>query len=332
MIDSIIVGILSTIVAFIIGSYLVPFLIAVLYFTLGFGRPLRGRTLGKRMLGLRVIDMNGHVPNYGRALLRSVPLAILLSTEMAEVLPQVAYPFSIPTNVLAYAIDTFVLLGLLITVIFHPQKRGIHDMFAGTLCERVVTPRFGYVQHIPQPVSPIKIGAKLKIALVGIAVVALGFGIFVAMLLESEQEHPVITLWRHEGLVESAEFLSLSHQTSSGSFSTFEVRAVVPPGTLADEANTRTRQDRLMRDITFVEVDILVINLVEYKRIGFYTMNKYRWHAYPAVGKEEILEQARPHLELLLKGSESNIMYDHELSIGMSLLKHTFTLHFAMKP
>jgi len=298
-IDAIIIGILAMVVGFIIAtryptcvSYL-PFLIAIIYFTNEFAA---GRTLGQRMLGLRVVGLtSGEAPDLWHAFLRSLPLAILVSsTEITEALGQVGYPLSIPTNIIFGAIGAFVFLALPVSVIFHPRKRGIHDMLAGTLCVKATAS--------PQPMNPMKIGRRLKIALIGIAVASLAVATVPTMLFVPQQEHPVVASWRSEGLVESAEFLSHSWQSSSGGFNTLEVRAAVPTGTLSNEGKMQEIMDRLAYDITFGEdVDILVINLVERNRFGFFWTTKCHWRAYSVAGKEEIFDQAYEQLDMFIK-------------------------------
>lgn len=296
LIDSIIIGILGIVVAFTTGisGYLLPFLIAVLYFTLGF---VSGRTLGKRMLGLRVVGLtSGEPPNLPRAFLRSLPLAILLSSgEITEGLPQVGYALSIAMSIAVGGVGAFVFLALPVSVIFHPRKRGIHDMLAGTLCVRATAS--------PQPMSPTKIGRKLRIALIGIAVVSLAGVIVPTMLFRPGPEDPVIASWRNAGLVESAEFISHSWQSSSGpSFNALQVRAVVPSGTLADEARTTDIQHRMARGITFgEEVDILVVNLIERKRFGFFNTTRCNWRAYCPAGKEDTFDEAFELLPMFIR-------------------------------
>jgi uncharacterized RDD family membrane protein YckC len=301
LIDSIIIGILAAVVSFIVDAsiylnYLVTFLVAVLYFSFGFWGKAKGQTIGKRFLGLQVVDLSGRGPNYGRALLRSLPIAILLVSLQVGDLPQVGYPLSILINISDYAIAIFVSLSILITVILHPQKRGIHDMLAGTLCIRF-TPA-------PQPVIPIKVGTRLRIGLIAIAIMSLAVGTVVAMPFAPE--HPLITSWRDEGLVRGAQFLShswrVTRPTGSAAFNALEVKAVVSSCTIADEAKVRNIENRLSRDITFGrEVDIIVIKLVENKKFGFFDTSKCCWKLYPVSGKDRIFNEAREVARMFIK-------------------------------
>jgi uncharacterized RDD family membrane protein YckC len=73
LIDSIVIGILDTILRAILGSGAgagLGFLVSILYFTILIGNS-RGQTLGQMALGIRVIDFNTGGPiGYGRAFIR----------------------------------------------------------------------------------------------------------------------------------------------------------------------------------------------------------------------------------------------------------------------
>nr|WP_169307909.1 RDD family protein [Allomeiothermus silvanus] len=64
-----------------------------------------GQTLGKRLMGIKVINAQGRAPGYGPAAMREV-LGKILS----------ALPLY---------------LGYLVAV-FHPEKRALHDLIGGT--------------------------------------------------------------------------------------------------------------------------------------------------------------------------------------------------------
>jgi hypothetical protein len=109
-----------------------------------------------------------------------------------------------------------------------------------------------------------------------------------------QQEDPLVTSWRNEGLVEKTEFVS--HQifsTSSGSFKALEVRAVVPTGTLTDEAKTQRLQNRLASVLSPAEdIDIIVITLCEQTGSGCAMHSEFRSRGYPIAGRKEIDEEA----------------------------------------
>jgi uncharacterized RDD family membrane protein YckC len=82
---------------------------------------ISGRTLGKAMVGLRVVDLDGGRPGFAAALIRA-----LLLYGAALALPLAALP---------------VAALLLASVALSVLRRGLHDRLAGTLVVSVVDPR-----------------------------------------------------------------------------------------------------------------------------------------------------------------------------------------------
>ena len=92
-------------VLFLLGLYLLIWFFlnsAYFIFFLGYG----GQTPGKMLLRIRVLKKDQQPLTWGRAVLRT----------------------------LGYLISGFLLLGIgFLMIAFHPQKRGVHDLIAGTL-------------------------------------------------------------------------------------------------------------------------------------------------------------------------------------------------------
>jgi len=92
-------------VLFLLGLYLLIWFFlnsAYFIFFLGYG----GQTPGKMLLRIRVLKKDQQPLTWGRAVLRT----------------------------LGYLISGFLLLGIgFLMIAFHPQKRGLHDLIAGTL-------------------------------------------------------------------------------------------------------------------------------------------------------------------------------------------------------
>ncbi len=110
LIDGIILLVVAIILAVITAglSVYAQWLIDILYYVLLTG--LRGQTLGKQLLGIRVVNRNGEVPGIGRAILREV---------------------------IGKFVSTIVLLLGYIWVLFDRRKQGWHDKIAGTYVIRV---------------------------------------------------------------------------------------------------------------------------------------------------------------------------------------------------
>ncbi len=85
---------------FLVGSAALVF--AGLYFVVAWTSA--GRTIGQRMMGLRVIDENGAQPRFVRAVIRAVMLGLCIVCAFAGFIP----------------------------VLFDRRRRGVHDMVART--------------------------------------------------------------------------------------------------------------------------------------------------------------------------------------------------------
>lgn len=83
--------------------YLLAFLIYAVYFVVP--TALSGQTPGKRLMSIRVVNAQGQAPSYGQAVMREV-LGKFLSSLLLN-------------------------LGYLMAL-FHPEKRALHDLIAGT--------------------------------------------------------------------------------------------------------------------------------------------------------------------------------------------------------
>ena len=70
IIDSVLVGVVDSILAAITGLPVLGLIIAILYYVLFIG--LKGQTLGKMALRIQVVDAQGNVPGLGRAALREI--------------------------------------------------------------------------------------------------------------------------------------------------------------------------------------------------------------------------------------------------------------------
>jgi uncharacterized RDD family membrane protein YckC len=94
----------------------------------------RGATLGKRLFRLKVTDLHGKPPGRGRALLRTgVKLLPWELTHLTVLTPTPWWADSAP-GFRAGLVLVYLLLGAyMLTMIFHPQKRGPQDLLAGTL-------------------------------------------------------------------------------------------------------------------------------------------------------------------------------------------------------
>jgi len=106
------------------------------------------------------------------------------------------------------------------------------------------------------------------------------------------REHPLITSWRTEGLVEKGGFVSHSISAGGERYKALEVRARVPTGTLDDEVKCEAVESRLLADITIPEdVDLIVINICERTGPSFASSWKSRITTHRVAGRKKLSDE-----------------------------------------
>jgi len=98
----------------------------------------RGQTLGKRLLGLRVTKVDGSFLSLDRSLVRYVLVSFpVYQTAVAYALVTVL-PFLRLEWIVAISsgLATAIFLGCFFVIPFHPLKRGLHDLLAGSIVTR----------------------------------------------------------------------------------------------------------------------------------------------------------------------------------------------------
>jgi uncharacterized RDD family membrane protein YckC len=97
-----------------------------------------GQTLAKRLLGLRVVRLDGQYLSLDRSLVRwSIMGMMCYGSAIAFALSSVTTIFSLPMLAAALAGTQIALvLGCALLVPFHPLKRGLHDLLTGSIVLR----------------------------------------------------------------------------------------------------------------------------------------------------------------------------------------------------
>ncbi len=97
-----------------------------------------GRTLGKRLLGLRVVRLDGTLMSLDRSLVRYALMGLLVYQGAVAYALVGLLPFLplAPVQTVVGGIATVLFLGCVVVVPFHPLKRGLHDLLAGTIVSR----------------------------------------------------------------------------------------------------------------------------------------------------------------------------------------------------
>ena len=101
-----------------------------------------GRTLGKRLLRLRVVRPDGTLLSLDRSLVRYALMALLVYQGAFAYAVAALLPFvTLATAQMVFGGMAVVLfLGCVLVVPFHPLKRGLHDLLAGTIVIRGAMP------------------------------------------------------------------------------------------------------------------------------------------------------------------------------------------------
>ena len=106
-----------------------------------------GRTLGKRILGLTVVRPDGTLISLDRSLVRYALMGLLVyqgavAATLALVVPFVSLSLA---ETLLGGIAVALFFGCVLVVPFHPLKRGLHDLLAGTIVIRGERPDPAYI-------------------------------------------------------------------------------------------------------------------------------------------------------------------------------------------
>ena len=132
-----------------------------------------GRTLGKRLLGLTVVRPDGALMSLDRSLVRYALMGLLVyqgavASTLALVLPFVSASFA---DMLMGAMAVALFFGCVLVVPFHPLKRGLHDLLAGTIVIRGAMPDPVYIAARMNPRRDRRIvGGAVALAVVAVLV------------------------------------------------------------------------------------------------------------------------------------------------------------------
>jgi uncharacterized RDD family membrane protein YckC len=142
-----------------------------------------GRTLGKKLLGLRVVRLDGTLMSLDRSLVRYALMGLLVYQGAVAYALVGLLRFLDVTSVqtVVSGVATVLFLGCVVVVPFHPLKRGLHDLLAGTIVIRggIPDPVFIAARTSPRNDRRIVVGAAV------LAAIAIGAGIVVTQRLAS---------------------------------------------------------------------------------------------------------------------------------------------------
>lgn len=109
-----------------------------------------GQTLAKRMLGLRVVRLDGSLLSLDRSLLRYATVSFMLYQGSISLALTTLLPFLRPSwiGIVVGTTALVLFLGCVLVVPFHPLKRGLHDLLVGTIVIRRAMPNAEGLQSL----------------------------------------------------------------------------------------------------------------------------------------------------------------------------------------
>ena len=122
------------------AGILVGLCVAFLYFGLLQSSIGNGQSLAKKILKIQVLKMDGSYMSLPVSFLRYAVIACIfyggnIWDALVSIYPQLVGSFVISGFI--FALFVFLSVGTIILVAFHPLKRGLHDLIAGTVVIRV---------------------------------------------------------------------------------------------------------------------------------------------------------------------------------------------------
>lgn len=112
---------------FIIGDIVVT----ILYFA-GFAFVTKGQTLGKKLMGIKIVSAKDKELNFFNYFIR----AFILNGIIINIITLIAVGFSKSTYYKIYDVgsnlDTILMIVISLMILFNKEERGLHDVIAGT--------------------------------------------------------------------------------------------------------------------------------------------------------------------------------------------------------
>lgn len=118
-------------------------IVVLLYFALATGPVGKGRTIGKFLVGIRVVGYDGQTPSLGRALVRTALLypGILVAFFVGPFVFDADTYRGLVFQSMAAGYLTFAhFVGTAIAIMFNPFKQGMHDFLSRTLVQPAALP------------------------------------------------------------------------------------------------------------------------------------------------------------------------------------------------
>lgn len=235
----------------------------------------QGQTLGKRILGIQVLRLDGSYLSVPQSLLRYALLAVVsygscITAAIGTFAPSVAASDTLHVAMTLLAIASF--LGCSVMVILHPQKRGLHDLLSGSIVVRKGTYDETELQQLADPRREVR-------ALTAVVVpVMLCLAVFVWLLNDSEPQQGQSELESVQRQLRQVAGVSGSNVTVhlSPAGPALEVKLGVERSLIDDKqaASQKMREvsDLLLRQVhDLSDFKYVQVTLVASYNLGFYS-------------------------------------------------------------
>jgi uncharacterized RDD family membrane protein YckC len=248
----------------------------------------QGQTLAKRLLGLRVLRLDGRYLSLDRSLVRwGIMGVVVYGGAVASALSTIVPLFKGPALGAALAGAQFALiLGCALIVPFHPLKRGLHDLLTGSIVVRRGRFPVELVERLSNPVRD----RRLLIASLAVAIVATVGGLFAT-------RHPPAVFQPEGRVMASLSEMGIQNPAVGDMFLKgpgVDSHQIVVEGYVPTHADGSGRienaDERILalvrREMPLAGVDRIVINLRTGITIGVYSSYKTTTQIEPAIPGE----------------------------------------------
>ncbi len=295
LIDSILLGIIGYILGLpfqdfliSIGNYglLIGLIITIGYQTICNSEFLNGQTLGKRIMDIQVVDINGDTINISKSFLRALILSF----------PYFTYNLTIPglsdtsiVSIVKTVVLFSIILGVVVIYIFNKQTRqSLHDLIIGTYV--VKTEENEEVSIIPSITkSPFYVFGGLVILLIGV-------GVYSANWNKSELKNALSTysqVSEIKGVLSASicENTSYFNDSKTLSYQTKLQVNILPEEKLENDKMVRETVQTILCNVSNIDnFNFIEISLNRGFNIGIASQNSSKTVSYSPLKWREILK------------------------------------------
>lgn len=109
-----------------LSQLLIDFTLWTIYYTLGNSKIVKGQTIGKKLLRIRVVDKHGHYLGLIKSFIRSLPIVLLMNGYqiMYFIVAEQKDNLYVPGF---YGLTT-ILFGTIYFMLFNLNRQGLHDL------------------------------------------------------------------------------------------------------------------------------------------------------------------------------------------------------------